>query len=131
MKEYFRPWKLGSLAIGLALLIAGAYYFKQPDWDAGISLIMGILTYITAPWALRTVKALKWKLFPLAILAYWVSVDGSYMFYNAYMGHPVSVELRWANFLASSLLYLLCGCIWLPQMTMRELLEYRYKRIRS
>ena len=47
------------------------------------------------------------------------------MFYNAQMGHPVGVELRCANFFASSLLYLLCGLLWLPRMTLRELLEYR------
>jgi len=130
MKEYLRPWKLASLAIGLALLIAGAIYFGQQDWDAGISLIMGLLTYITAPWALRVFKSLNWKLFPPALLAFWLSVDGSYTFYNACMGHPAGAELRRANFFAASLLYLLCGFIWLPRTTLRELLSCRSKKDR-
>ena len=117
-----------SLAIGLALLIAGAFYYKQPDWDAGISLIMGLLTYLTAPWALRAVKSLNWKLFLPALLAWWGSVDGSYAFYNAHMGHPAGAELRRANFFSASLLYLLCGLIWLPRTTFRGLLTYRGKK---
>lgn len=125
MNEYFRPWKLGTLGIGLGLLIAGAFYYKQPDWDVGVSLVMGLLTYLTAPWGIRAVKAGRWKLFPLVLLAYWVSVDGSYTFYNAWVGRPVWPELRLANFFASSLLYLLCGFIWLPEMPLRELFRRR------
>ena len=122
MSEYLRPWKLATFAIGLALLIAGSFYFKTSDWDVGISLIMGILAYITAPWVLRVVKSLQWRSLPGAIIAYWFTVDGSYVAYNACFGHPVSAELRWINFFASSLLYLLCGCLWLPQMSLREML---------
>ena len=53
MSEYTRPWKLFSLAIGIALLIAGAFYYDAPDWDVPISLIMGLLAYLTAPWSMR------------------------------------------------------------------------------
>jgi len=123
MSEYFRPWKLTTFGVGLALLITGAFYYNTSDWDIGISLIMGTLAYITAPWALRVVKSLQWKLFPLALLAYWFSVDGSYTVYNTCLGHPVGTDLRQANFLASSLLYLLCGWLWLPQMSLREFLS--------
>ena len=56
------------------------------------------------------------------MLAYWFTVDGSYMAYNACLGHPVGMDLRRANLFASSLLYLLCGCLWLPRMSLRELL---------
>jgi len=122
MKEYLRPWKLGTLAIGLALLIAGAFHFNQPDWDVGISFVMGLLAYFTAPWALRTVKSGRWKLLPLALFAYWLTVDGSYVWYNSWVGRPVWPELRAANFFASSLLYLLCGFVWLPRMTLRQVL---------
>lgn len=127
MSDYLRPWKLITLAIGMGLLISGALYFEQDDWDIGISLIMGLLTYFTAPWGLRTVKAMRWKLFPLVLLAYWFSVDGSYVFYNSYVGRPVSHELRLANLFASSMLYLLCGCLWSPQKPFRELFSFRGK----
>lgn len=111
-----------TLAIGLALLILGAFHYDQPDWDVGVSLVMGLLTYFTAPWVIRTVKAGRWKLFPPALLAYWFAVDGSYVLYNAWVGRPVGPELRGANFFASSLLYLLCGFIWLPRLTFREVI---------
>ena len=118
--EYLRPWKLFTLAIGLALLVLGAFHYNQPDWDVGISFVMGLLTYFTAPWGMLVLKAKRWKLLPLVLLAYWFTVDGSYVLYNAWVGRPVWPELRVANFFASSLLYLLCGLIWLPRMTLRE-----------
>ncbi|MDD2806269.1 MAG: hypothetical protein PHV33_12005 [Elusimicrobiales bacterium] len=123
MGEYFRPWKLFTLAIGLALLVFGAFYYDQPDWDVGISFVMGLLAYFTAPWGILVLKARRWKLLPLALLAFWFTVDGSYVMYNAWVGRPVWPELRAANFFASSLLYLLCGFIWLPRMTFREVLS--------
>jgi hypothetical protein len=42
-KELLRPWKLCTLAIGIALLIAGSFYYQAPDWDIPIILIMGSL----------------------------------------------------------------------------------------
>ena len=41
--ELLRPWKLATLAIGIALLIAGRFYFQAPDWDIPISLIMALV----------------------------------------------------------------------------------------
>ena len=123
MGEYFRPWKLFTLAIGLALLVFGAFHYDQPDWDVGISFVMGLLAYFTAPWALDILKFHRWKFVPLALLAYWLTVDGSYVAYNAWVGRPVGSELRVANFFASSLLYLLCGFIWQPRMTFAEVLS--------
>lgn len=120
IQEYVRPWKLITLGIGLTALIIGAFYYKQPDWDVGVSLVMGLLTYLTAPWGLRVFKLKRWGLMPVAILFYWLSVDWSYVQYNVAVGRPVSAELRQANLFASSLLYLLCGFIWSPQMTFRE-----------
>ena len=40
LREYLRPWKLATLAFGIALLIAGSFYYEAPDWDIPISLIM-------------------------------------------------------------------------------------------
>ena len=39
MNEFLRPWKLITLAIGIAILIAGSFYYVIPDWDIPISLI--------------------------------------------------------------------------------------------
>lgn len=122
MREYLRPWKLATLAGGLGILIAGARYFDTYDWDIGISLIMGVLAYLSAPWALRVVTSLQWKALPAALLADWITVDGSYTAYNAFVGHPVGNDLRRANFFASTFLYLICGLIWMPRMSFREAL---------
>lgn len=54
LTEYLRPWKLCTLAIGLALLIAGSIYQPAPDWDIPISIIMALFTYLTAAWSMRT-----------------------------------------------------------------------------
>ena len=51
--EYARPWKLLTLAAGIALLILGSFYYEAPDWDIPVSLIMATLAYLTAPWSLR------------------------------------------------------------------------------
>lgn len=39
MKEYLRPWKITTLLAGICLLVAGALYFKRPDWDIGVSVL--------------------------------------------------------------------------------------------
>jgi hypothetical protein len=122
MNEYLRPWKLTTFAAGIGLLIAGALHYKQYDWDSGISLIMGTLAYLTAPWALGIVRSLRWRLLPLALFAYWITVDGSYTAYNSWSGHPVDGELRKANLVASTLLYLLSGYVWFPQKNFKEVL---------
>lgn len=122
-KEYFRPWKLVTFACGLGMLIAGALYYKSSDWNVGISVIMGTLSYISAPWVFYVVKSRHWRRLPEAFFVYWFTVDGSYVIYNAYWGYAIGPNLRLANFFASSLLYLLCGWLWSPQMSFREFLS--------
>src|ERR1700712_3642505 len=51
--ECLRPWKLFTLAVGVALLVLGALLDIAPDWDIPISFIMALLAYLTAPWSLR------------------------------------------------------------------------------
>lgn len=72
MTEYFRPWKLITLTIGIALLIVGSFYYNAPDWDIPISLIMAVLAYLTAPWSLRVILERKWRLWPAMLFFYLV-----------------------------------------------------------
>jgi hypothetical protein len=110
--EYLRPWKLGTLAIGIALLVAGSAHYNSPDWDIPISLIMAILAYLTAPWSLRVVVERRWKWWPLMLFATWFTVDGCYWIYWHFR-NPVALELmREANFPASLSLYGMCGVVW-------------------
>lgn len=120
MHEYLRPWKLLSFCCGLALLIAGAYYYQAPDWDVPISIIMATLTYLTAPWSLRVVLERRWRSLPAALLAIWFTVDGCYWIYWHYKD-PVALEMmREANFWASLSLYGICGVLWLYRGSVRE-----------
>lgn len=119
--EYLRPWKLFTLGVGIALLIAGSIYTPAPDWDIPISLIMAVLAYLTAPWSLRVLLERRWNHLPAALFATWFSVDGSYAIYWHFRD-PVALELmRPANFAASLGLYGICGVIWLYRGSLRAL----------
>lgn len=121
LAEYSRPWKLITLAIGVALLVLGSFYYDAPDWDIPISFIMAILAYLTAPWSLRVILERKWRLWPVMLFVTWFTVDGSYTIYW-YFKNPVALEMmRDANFLASLSLYGMCGIIWMYQGSLRQL----------
>ena len=97
--EYARPWKLLTLAAGIALLILGSFYYEAPDWDIPISLIMAALAYLAAPWSLRVLIERQWRHWPLMLFATWFTIDGSYWIYWHFK-NPVALEMmRDANFL--------------------------------
>jgi hypothetical protein len=121
-REYVRPWKVVSFAAGVALLIAGAFYYRAPDWDVPISLIMASLTYLSAPWSMRVFLTRRWRLWPAALFVTWFSVDGCYWIYWSYQDPVALAQMRSANFPASLSLYLLCGMLWLYRGSLRELL---------
>ena len=129
--EYVRPWKISTLALGIALLIIGSFYYEAPDWDIPISLIMAILAYLTAPWSLRVIMERRWRLWPAMLFATWFTVDGSYWLYWHFK-NPVVIDLmRGANFLASLTLYGICGVIWLYRGTLRQLYSELGAQIRQ
>ena len=111
LHEFARPWKLVTLVLGIAILIAGAFIERSPDWDVGISVIMAVMTYFTAPWAMRVLLERRWKWLPLAALYTWLTVDGVYWAYNGAL--PDIEGWREANFPASLALYGICGILWL------------------
>ena len=115
MSQYFQslfvPWKLATLAAGIALLCFGAVYEQLDDWDIGISFLMAQMTFLTAPWVCEEIKAMRWKSLPLAAFFTWATVDGSYWLYNELIGN--TVYLRDANAWASLPLYFICGVLWM------------------
>jgi hypothetical protein len=120
MAEYLRPWKLITLAAGVALLIAGSYFYDALDWDIPISLIMAGLAYLTAPVSMRIILERNWKQFPLMLFYTWFTVDGSYAIYW-YFVDPVALDMmRSANFPASLSLYAMCGLVWLYRGSLKE-----------
>lgn len=120
--EYLRPWKLGTFALGMAWPFRGALHEGAADRDLGISVLMGTLTYLTAPVAARIPTTRLWHRIPLALACYWLSADGSYWAYWQ-MVNPDALVLREANFHASACLYRLCGFIWPHRGPLRDLLK--------
>ncbi len=118
LHEYLRPWKLATLSIGMAWLIWGALYYRFEDWDVGISLIMGLLAYLFAPWSVSVITERRWRLVPLSLFLAWLTIDGVYVGYNELMGHGYP---RLENFYASTCLYFLCGFIWLYKGDLRSI----------
>lgn len=127
LAELARPWKLLSFAIGMGWLLFGALTYGISDWDIGISLLMGGLTYLSAPWSVRTLltavryRSRNWVLWiGIAFLVAWAVVDGIYVLYHAVVGNEM---FRIENFYASSALYFLAGAIWLYPGSVRELIS--------
>lgn len=57
-----RMWlKVGSFAVGLGLLLYGAWYLDFPDWDLGISLVMAGTTLATAEWSVSVLWQRRWR----------------------------------------------------------------------
>lgn len=61
LQDLRQPWKLVTLGAGLSLLVAGSYYYEFQDWDVGISLLMGVLAYLFAPWSVRMLIRREWR----------------------------------------------------------------------
>jgi cell shape-determining protein MreD len=112
MREYLRPWKLITLSIGIAWLIWGTYYYQLSDWDLGVSLVMGFLTYFLAPVSARIIWERNWSQFPLAVFYGWLCVDGSYWLWHTLAGNEMLRADQWQTSLC---LFLICGFLWLPK----------------
>lgn len=124
--EYIRPWKLATLLLGTGLLVLGSIYTPAPDWDLPISFIMAFLTYLTAPWSMRVLLERRWRHWPAMLFATWLCVDGCYALYWYFKNPTVLALMREVNFLASLVLYGICGIIWLYRGSLHELfLELR------
>lgn len=132
-RELARPWKLCSFAISMAWLFYGALTYKFADWDVGVSVLMGGLTYLCAPWTVLTIivslrqRPAYWPVWVAVALAVaWAVIDGSYTAYNGWMAHGMD---RSANFPASAALYFLAGVIWSYQGSLRQLSQdLRYRK---
>jgi hypothetical protein len=126
-RELLRPWKLFTFSVAMVLLLCGAVKFRVSDWDVGITIIMGALTYLTAPWSVRVIvtclreRPRFWWLWMLAALLVALAVvDWVYVAYHTLVGNQM---LRWWNLRLSSATYFCAGTFWLYRGTLRELLN--------
>lgn len=119
--EYLRPWKLVTLLLGAVALIVGSVYTPAPDWDAPISIVMAVSTYLTAPYVVRAIAEGRWRSWPWAVFLAWASVDGVYSAYW-YVRNPEVLEaMRDASLRASLPLYGICGVVWMLRGPLRNL----------
>jgi len=126
-RELLRPWKLLTFVVAMALLLYGAINFGIGDWDVGVTLLMGSLTYTLAPWSASLIAdALRfrpkgWPLRLLLALAIaWLVVDASYLIYHRLVGNPV---YRADNFKASMPIFFMAGMFWLYRGSLAEMIR--------
>lgn len=126
-RELLRPWKLTTFAIAMSWLLYGALTFEIGDWDVGVTLIMGGLTYLLAPWSVQLIitavlerpRYASLHVIFAFVLAVFV-VDWAYMGYHMLLDNPI---YRDANFYASMPLFFMAGFVWLyrgPLSQMRQ-----------
>jgi hypothetical protein len=129
-KELLRPWKLITFSIALGYYIYGAYRYQCPTWDVPVSIIMSVLTYLFAPWTVKSVyyliqKRPKYWIRDLVIcgIVIYACASGSYELYNwrhlGYWPPPT----YWVNLWYSSCAFIAAGILWKFEGTFRELLS--------
>jgi len=125
-RELIRPWKLFTFSVAMSLLFYGALNYGISDWDVGVTIIMGGLTYLMAPWSVYIIlSAIRYrpKFWVLHVFAALIAglfvVDWAYMLYHSLMENQT---LREANFYASSPLYFLGGLFWLYRGSVKDLI---------
>jgi hypothetical protein len=119
-EELLRPWKLSTLAIGVALLVVGSFYCQAPDWDIPVSFLMAAMSYLTAGWSLHVIVERRWRQWPWMLFVTWFTVDGCYWLYWSWK-NPVALEqMRSANAPASLALYWMCGLVWFYRGSLRS-----------
>lgn len=110
------PWKLASFAIAATGITVIAPYTGDPTWDYFDALMMSVLTFATAPWAVGTLyRVLRRQAGPRQ---FWVALCA--MLFSASWCYDMYLVLRdgmypvtwWSNMAASSILYLLAGMLW-------------------
>lgn len=111
-----QPWKLGTFAVAAAGITVIAPYTGDPTWDYGDALMMSVLTFTSAPWAVGTLVRLPRRQASLpqayvALCALLLSASWSYDLYLLVRDGDYPMTW-WANLAASSILYLLAGMLW-------------------
>ena len=111
-KELLNPWRVASLVLGLVMLVLGSVYLPSDDWDVPLCFVMGVPAYVLAPWTVRQAFGLRWKWLVPAVLAFWLTVDGTYTLYWWVKDFPHLAVFRPANFFYCTPIFWIAGCWW-------------------
>ncbi len=111
--EFLRPWKLVTLAAGIALLIAGSYLMPAPDWGIPDSILLAMFAYATAPLVVRWWLERRWDRLPVALLFAWLGSAGIYQAWWLWRDPRALMLMSDAAIPANLALYLMCGLFWL------------------
>lgn len=106
-----RHWRLATLFFGIELLWLGSIVTPAPDWDFGVSVLMAVTAYFTAPFVLDVVVKRDWVMLPLALFLTWLTVDGVYAVYW-YLVDPTALVMRGVQWPLSTVLFCLVGLLW-------------------
>jgi len=116
---------LFSFCLAMSWLFYGALNYGIGDWDVGITILMGVLTYLMAPWSVYIIlSAVRYRLgywylhIIAALIAGLFVVDWVYMLYHTIVGNQTYRE---ANFYASAPLYFIAGSVWLYRGSLSDL----------
>lgn len=111
-----QPWKIVTFAVAATGMTVIAPYTGDPTWDHFDALMMSVLTFATAPWAVGTLyralrRAAGLRQAYVAVCAMLFSASWCYDIYLVFRDgmYPVT---WWSNMAASSILYLLAGMLW-------------------
>lgn len=114
-----------SFCLAISWLFYGELNYSIGDWDVGITILMGVLTYLMAPWSVYIIlsavryRPRYWYLhITAALIAGLFVVDWVYMLYHTIVGNQTYRE---ANFYASAPLYFIAGSVWLYRGSLRDL----------
>lgn len=129
-KELLRPWKLSTFFAALGYYIWGAYRYQYPTWDVPVSIIMSVLTYLFAPWTVKTVYYLIQKrpkhwigdLVICGIVIYGCA-SASYELYNWWHLGYWPPPTYWVNLWYSSYAFIAAGILWKFEGTLMELIS--------
>lgn len=116
-----QDWKVLTFLVAATGLTVVAPYTDDPTWDYADALLMSLLTFATAPWAVGTLyRALRrrapWANAYVALCLWLFSASWSYDLYIVL--RDGMYPLTWLpNLFLSSVLYLSAGLLWSLEWT--------------
>lgn len=120
LKELIRPWKIATFVAGLSLLVLGAKLDIALDWDVGVSIVMALTAYVTAPWVVRSLRNRRWWRLPACAILTWWGVDGCYALYWSLRNPEILNQMRSAQWPTSTCLFSMCGLAWMHAGPLRS-----------